>query len=183
MARLGKDRNPYRAGFLQFVGVAESGEQALALYSEAAEYFYGRCLHIDPRFAGPPGYATEATQRAGMQSQVSKAASYTEKFKDRPSDMRTLVDAGYVIIGSPDEVAQQLREVAVNLNVGNLMLLLQFGNMNKQTAKYNTKLFAEQVAPKMSGLFDEWEHRWWPSPMDAGTRADVPAWTPPLAAE
>jgi hypothetical protein len=118
-----------------------------------------------------------------MQSQVSKAASYTEKFKDRPSDMRTLVDAGYVIIGSPDEVAQQLREVAVNLNVGNLMLLLQFGNMDKQTAKYNTKLFAEQVAPKMRGLFDEWEHRWWPSPMDADTRADVPAWTPPLAAE
>ena len=183
MARLGKDRNPYRAGFLQFVGVAENREQAFALYSEAAEYFYGRCLHIDPRFAGPPGYATEATQRAGMQSQVSKAASYTEKFKDRPSDMQTLVDAGYVIIGSPDEVAQQLWEVAVNLNVGNLMLLLQFGNMDKQTAKYNTKLFAERVAPKMRGLFDEWEHRWWPSPMDTDTRADVPAWTPPLAAE
>ena len=31
---------------------------------EPAEYFYGRCLHVDPRFAGPPGYATEATQRA-----------------------------------------------------------------------------------------------------------------------
>ena len=89
MARVGKDRNPYRAGFLQFVGVAENREQAFALYSEAAEYFYGRCLHIDPRFAGPPGYATEATQHAGMQSQVSKAASYTEKFKDRPSDMQT----------------------------------------------------------------------------------------------
>jgi hypothetical protein len=69
------------AGFLQFVGVTESWEQALTRYSEAAEYFYGRCLHIDPRFAGPPGYATEAMQRAGMQSQVSKAASYTEKFK------------------------------------------------------------------------------------------------------
>ena len=79
--------------------------------------------------------------------------------------------------------AKQLREVAVNLNVGNLMLLLQFGNMDKQTAKYNTKLFAEQVAPKMRGLFDEWEHRWWPSPMDTGTRANVPAWTPRLAAE
>ncbi len=61
-------------------------------------------------------------------------------------------------------MAQQLREVAVNLNVGNLMLLLQFGNMDKPTANiYNTKLFAEQVAPKMRGLFDEWDHRWWPS--------------------
>ena len=66
MDRLGKDRNPYRAGFLQFVGVAESREQAMELYREPAEYFYGRCLHIDPRLAGPPGYTTEATQRAGI---------------------------------------------------------------------------------------------------------------------
>ena len=51
MERLGKDRNPYRAGFLQFVGVAESREEALELYREPAEYFYGRCLHVDARFA------------------------------------------------------------------------------------------------------------------------------------
>ena len=82
MARPAEDRNPDRAGCLQFVGVAENRERALELYSEAAEYFYGRCLPIDPRFAGPPGYATEATQRAGMQSQVSKAASYTNERKD-----------------------------------------------------------------------------------------------------
>jgi hypothetical protein len=52
MKRLGKDRNPYRAGFLQFVGVAETRVEAYRLYREPAEYFYGRCLHIDPRFAG-----------------------------------------------------------------------------------------------------------------------------------
>jgi alkanesulfonate monooxygenase SsuD/methylene tetrahydromethanopterin reductase-like flavin-dependent oxidoreductase (luciferase family) len=45
MDRLGKDRNPYRAGFLQFVGVAETRQQALRTVREAAEYFYGRCLH------------------------------------------------------------------------------------------------------------------------------------------
>jgi alkanesulfonate monooxygenase SsuD/methylene tetrahydromethanopterin reductase-like flavin-dependent oxidoreductase (luciferase family) len=183
MSRLGKDRNPNRAGFLQFVGVAETREKALELYSEAAEYFYGRCLHIDPRFAGPPGYSTEATQRAGMQSQVLKAASYSEKFKARPTEMKDLVEAGYVIIGSPDEVAEQLREVAVNLNVGNLMLLLQFGNMSKAVSKYNTKLFAEQVAPKLKGLFSEWDHRWWPRPMESAQRAEIPAFTPGLAAE
>ncbi len=53
MDKLGKDRNPYRAGFLQFVGVAESRSEAMERYAEAAEYFYGRCLHIDPRFADP----------------------------------------------------------------------------------------------------------------------------------
>ena len=132
MARLGKDRNPYRAGFLQFVGVGESRQHAMDLYGDAAEYFYGNCLHIDPRFAAPPGYSTEATQRMGLQSQVAKAASYSDKFNKLAREMDAIVDLGYVIIGSPDEVVEQLREVAVNLNVGNLMLLLQFGNMSKE---------------------------------------------------
>ena len=37
------------------------------------------------------------------------------------------------------------REVAINMNVGHLMLLLQYGNMSKELCKYNTKLFAEKV--------------------------------------
>ena len=153
MAKLGKDRNPYRAGFLQFVGVGESRQHAMDLYGEAAEYFYGNCLHIDPRFAAPPGYTTEATQRVGLQSQVAKAASYSDKFNKLAREMDAIVENGYVIIGSPDEVAEQLREVAVNLNVGNLMLLLQFGNMSKELTKYNSRLFAEQVMPKLKPLF------------------------------
>ena len=83
MDRLGKDRNPYRAGFAQTVAVAESREQALEMYGEAAEYFFGRCLHIDPRFAAPPGYSTEATIRFGLTSQVSAAAAKSVATADR----------------------------------------------------------------------------------------------------
>ena len=94
-----------------------------------------------------------------------------------------IVDQGYVIIGSPDEVVEQLREVATNLNVGNLMLLLQFGNMSKDLTRYNTKLFAEKVMPQMKDLFSEWEDRWWPRPMERKLRAEVPAFSPHAAAE
>src|SRR6204780_836092 len=38
MDRLGKPRNPYQAGFLQFIGVGESRQHAFDLYAEAAEY-------------------------------------------------------------------------------------------------------------------------------------------------
>jgi alkanesulfonate monooxygenase SsuD/methylene tetrahydromethanopterin reductase-like flavin-dependent oxidoreductase (luciferase family) len=187
MKRLGKDRNPYRAGFLQFVGVAETREEAYRLYREPAEYFYGRCLHIDPRFAGPPGYTTEATQRRGAQSQVAQAAQlsrYESKFQMLAREMDAIVERGYVIIGSPDEVAAQLREVAKNLNVGHLMMLLQFGNMGKDLAKYNTQLFAEQVMPQLRDVFADWEDRWWPQPMDRGARAPLLGFKPAaLAAE
>ena len=149
------------------------------LYGDAAEYFYGNCLHIDPRFAAPPGYATEPTQRMGMLSQVSAAAA---KSKARPGDMQELVDSGYLVIGTPDEVAEQIDELSTNLHVGNLMLLIQFGNMSKELTKYNTRLFAEQVMPKVKDLFGDWEDKWWPKPLARGQRASVPAFRPQLAA-
>jgi alkanesulfonate monooxygenase SsuD/methylene tetrahydromethanopterin reductase-like flavin-dependent oxidoreductase (luciferase family) len=185
MDRLGKDRNPYQAGFLQFVGVAESREEAYKLYREPAEYFYGRCLHIDPRFAGPPGYTTEETQRRGIQGQVQQAAQqsqrYETKFQTLAREMDAIIDKGYVIIGSPNEVAAQLKEVAHSLNVGHLMLLLQFGNMSKELATYNTGLFAEKVLPQLRDVFGEWEDRWWPRPMNSGERAAVPSFAPASA--
>src|SRR5690242_13360629 len=177
MKRLGKEPNPYHAGFLQTVGVAETREEAYRLYREPAEYFYGRCLHIDARFANPPGYTSEGTMRAGVQGMVSRAAAasappkYADKFQMLAREMDGIVERGYVIIGSPDEVVEQLTEVATSLNVGHLMMLLQFGSMGKELAKYNTKLFAEKVLPKVRPLFSEWEDKWWPAPMSEAERA------------
>ncbi|MFN3743774.1 MAG: LLM class flavin-dependent oxidoreductase [Hyphomicrobiaceae bacterium] len=211
MDRLGKDRNPYRAGFLQFVGVAESRAEAMERYAEAAEYFYGRCLHVDPRFASPPGYNTEATMRAGLESQVRRAAEEamraqsesTQPGHNKPKDqlagvttgttagtrfnmvarnMEDIVERGYVIVGSPKDVSEQLEHVAKTLNVGHFMLLLQYGNMSKELTKYNTKLFADQVMPKLKPLFSEWEDKWWPKPMDKAARAALPPFRP-MAAE
>ena len=123
------------------------------------------------------------TKRAGLQSQVGRAATDRARAGARATQMEDIVDRGYVIVGSPDEVVEQLTEVATALNVGHLMLLLQFGNMGKELAKYNTKLFAEKVMPRLQPLFAEWEDRWWPQPMEAAQRADVPAFVPGLAAE
>ena len=174
MKRLGKEPNPYRAGFLQFVGVAETEAEAYELYREPAEYFYGRCLHIDPRFAAPPGYTTEATQRAGIQSQVASAALQNRKALQVSKSARefdAILDNGYVIIGTPDQVAEKLRHVIHDLRFGQLMLLLQFGNMDKQLAKYNSRLYAEQVMPQLQDVWSEWENHWWPTPMAAADRA------------
>jgi hypothetical protein len=55
--------------------------------------------------------------------------------------------------------------------------------MNKDLAKFNTKLFAEKVMPRLQPLFSEWEDKWWPTPMATAQRAEVPAFVPGLAAE
>lgn len=179
MKRIGKDRNPYRAGFLQFVGVAETEKEAYDLYREPAEYFYGRCLHVDPRFATPPGYTTEATQRAGIEGQIGRVAREQKTniaVSKSAREYDAILDNGYVITGTPDQVAERLRAIAKEMNVGHLMMLLQFGNMSKQLTQYNPRLFAEKVMPQLRDLFDdEWEDHWWPNPMADEDRAKVSA--------
>ena len=150
---------------------------------------------VDARFAGPPGYVTEATQRAGIESQVKMAAegraaggpstnaSSATKMQSLARDMKSIVENGYVIVGSPDDVVEQLRELATTLNIGQLMLLMQFGNLSSETTKYNTRLFAEKVMPKLRPMFAEWENRWWPKPMEKRQRASLPAFMPATAAE
>ncbi|HWC89085.1 MAG TPA: hypothetical protein VG433_05510 [Pirellulales bacterium] len=115
---------------------------------------------------------------------AAQASRYESKFQMLAREMDAIVDKGYVIIGSPDEVAAQLRRVATDLNVGHLMLLLQFGNMSKDVAQYNTRLFAEKVMPQIADVFAEWEDRWWPQPMPEAARASLAPFQPgAIAAE
>lgn len=167
MDRLGKDRNPYRVGFLQMVGVAETSLEAERLYKEPAEFFYRNCLHIDSRFVGPPGYATEATIRAKSKSQLEKVARSKGALGigGVAREWDGIRRNGYVVAGDPDQVAASIRELATELNVGHLMVLLQFGNMNHELANYNIRLFAEKVLPQVRDLFGGWEDRWWPRPV------------------
>ena len=175
MERLGKEKNPYQASFLQFIGVAESRQQALDLYAEAGEYLYGTCLYHDPRFASAPGYLTEESQRLGYKSQVQ--ANAARQASVSKMNIETILDNGYMVIGTPEEVTEQLMQAAKDLHVGHMMTLLQYGNLNTESTRYNTKLFAEKVMPKLRPLFSEWEDHWWPKPLDRAHRAV------PLAAE
>jgi alkanesulfonate monooxygenase SsuD/methylene tetrahydromethanopterin reductase-like flavin-dependent oxidoreductase (luciferase family) len=173
-ARLGKDDNPHKAGFLQFVAVAETDAQAERDYAEHAEYFYNRCLHIAPQFVDPPGYRTMRTVKAGITQQFTnraQAAAATGgqlKWKD-------FVEQGYILAGSPESVRQQLEEAAKALRVGHMMVLLQFGSMPPELVRKNTELFAREVMPGARQLFAEYEDHHWIHPLSDGQRAEPQA--------
>ena len=120
-----RTRNPFRAGFLQFVGVAETREEALELYREPAEYFFNRCLHVDARWANPARLLERGddARARGLAGARRREQGHRRASRSARRRFEEIVDKGYVIIGSPDEVAEKLREVAVNMNVGQLMLL------------------------------------------------------------
>lgn len=170
--KAGKEPNPYRMGFIQFIGVADTDAEAERLYSDAALYFYNRCLHVHPGFGVAPGYSSIKTIRKGVRSMAATAASQKEF---SAMTWKDIVDKGYMVAGSVDTVVEQLSAMADDLNVGHLMTLLQFGNMNRETVTYNTTKFAEEVIPKLRHKFDNWPDHWWPKDVlaDPARPADV----------
>ncbi len=163
VAEQGKEMNPYRAGFLQFVAVAEDDAQAEELYGEAAEYFFERCMHVYRGFAEAPGYRSLRSLQAGLATAIGQPRSIVGA---QPRKWKDYLDDGTIIAGSPKHVEEQIRDLSDQLRIGHLMTLLQFGNMNKETTMYNTKMFAERVLPNLQGLWGEWEDKWWIKPME-----------------
>ena len=154
------DPNPYRVGFLQLVGVAETDAEAEKLYAPHADYFYNRCLHVYEGFADAPGYRTIPTLRRGFKAQFGAAAAKAR------ADLtwKDFVEQGYVIGGSPSTVREQLSEAMKTMRVGHLMVLCHFGNMPLELTKRNTELFAKEIMPHMKQMWGDYEDRWWPEP-------------------
>ena len=161
MERLGMDDNPFRAGFLQLVCVAETDEKAKELYAEHVEYFYQKCLHVYEGFSEAPGYRTIRTIKTGATRQVGAAATKARQ----ALTWDDMVEEGYVIAGSPKTVTEGMQKAIEGLRVGHMMVLQQIGSMPKDLTMKNTEMFAEQVMPHLKGMWSEYEDRWWPQPL------------------
>jgi alkanesulfonate monooxygenase SsuD/methylene tetrahydromethanopterin reductase-like flavin-dependent oxidoreductase (luciferase family) len=167
----GREPNPYRAGFLQLIAVADTDEQAEAKYARHVEYFYQKCLHLPPHWLSP----------AGNQDYRSLVASLANPVR-RIDDMKSLrygdfVERGYVIAGSPATVRDRLREEVVKeLRVGNLMVLLQIGSMPHELALENIDIFARNVLPEFRDEWndDGWVNYWWPEQLRDRVSESVP---------
>jgi alkanesulfonate monooxygenase SsuD/methylene tetrahydromethanopterin reductase-like flavin-dependent oxidoreductase (luciferase family) len=183
----GKEVNPFQGGFAQFIAVADTEKEAWDLYREPAEYFFNTCLHVYAGYADPPGYKTPNTVRAGVEGMVERAAreatARAEANKAAPSGIASkyrlsfeeMVEKGYIILGDPTQVAEQVNELCTTMNVGHLMTFNHFGNMSKELVRYNTEMYATKVIPEVSGLFeDEFEDKWWPKPMAQPAKRSVP---------
>ncbi|MBI2963836.1 MAG: LLM class flavin-dependent oxidoreductase [Deltaproteobacteria bacterium] len=161
--RVGRDRNPFRAGYLQLVAISDTDAQAEADYADAAAYFYHRCLHVPDYFFAAPGYVTPESKQAA-QTPFSTDSLQSLRWKD-------MVDEGYIIAGSPATVRERLREIVRELNVGHLIVLCQFGNLSRETTLRNTDLYAREVMPHLKDLWSEWTDRWSPQPLARPPRA------------
>jgi alkanesulfonate monooxygenase SsuD/methylene tetrahydromethanopterin reductase-like flavin-dependent oxidoreductase (luciferase family) len=162
VASKGRDDNPYRLSFLQLIGVAETDAEAEALYGPHAEYFFHKLHYTPPHYQQIPGcleypalvQALHHNPRAAIKAHELKARDFFER--------------GFVIVGSPKTVREQLMEGMKRLRVGHLLALLHFGSMPTDLCKQNIALFAREVLPHLAPLWDDrYEDRWWPQRLRA----------------
>lgn len=166
--------NPYDAGFLQLVCVAENEQQLQDKWAEHAEYFYNKMLHTYEGFSDAPGYRSLETIKAGLLAQT------ISRFGRPSSDSKTFDDlrnAGNIVAGTPSQVTEQLEQIIKDLRVGHLMILNQFGSAPHELAKENIKLTAEKVLPNLRHLWSEYEDRWWPQNAISRDKPAAPAAT------
>lgn len=169
----GKDNSPYRAGFAQTIIVAESDAEAERDYRQHIDYFYNRCLHVYPGFADAPGYRTIKTLKANVTSQMTRSA--VGEVSKMSWDQ--LVNDGYVIAGSPDTVVDKMKELITTLRVGNIFCLIHVGDMPQDKCMRSTKLFAEEVMPRLRDMWPEYadDDRFWVHPIDHTPRSSAAA--------
>lgn len=169
---MGADKSPYRAGFAQTICVAETDEEAKELYGEHVNYFFNRCLHIYPGYADAPGYRTIKTIKKGALSQFTRASLDTLG----KLSWEELVADGHIIAGSPETVVRQMKELITGLKVGNIFCLLHIGNMTNEKTRLSSRLFAEEVMPKLQNMWPEWadDERFWIHPLEDRIKPSVP---------
>lgn len=162
-AALGKDGNPYRAGMLQLIGVAETDAQAEEQFAAHIENFYHVLLHTPPHhFQLLPGSTSYSSLEAVLTSDVVPYKDFTKDLKLLTA--KDMIEKGFVVVGSPSTVRERLEAMSRKLNIGHLMAVLQFGSMPHELAMENIGLFGREVLPHLQRLWNDegWEHHWWP---------------------
>jgi alkanesulfonate monooxygenase SsuD/methylene tetrahydromethanopterin reductase-like flavin-dependent oxidoreductase (luciferase family) len=169
VARLGRDANPYRLGFLQLIGVAETDAAAEA-YAPHVEYFFHKLLYTPQYYQAIPGYMDHASLERALR------APLRQRFDLRDLKYKDFVERGFLIAGSPKTVRDQLLAGVKRLRIGHLLALLHFGSMPHPLCLQNIDLFCSEVLPHLEGLWDdEWEDRWWPERLRAARPSAVAA--------
>jgi alkanesulfonate monooxygenase SsuD/methylene tetrahydromethanopterin reductase-like flavin-dependent oxidoreductase (luciferase family) len=162
VAQKGRDDNPYRYSFLQLIGVAATDAEAEELYGEHAEYFFRKLLYTPSYYQQIPGCLEYPALVQALTNNPRGG------FNLREMRAKDFFNNGFVIVGSPKTVREQLMDGMKRLRVGHLLTLLHFGSMPTELCKANIELFSREVLPYLAPMWDDqYEDRWWPQRLRA----------------
>ncbi|MCL6636947.1 MAG: LLM class flavin-dependent oxidoreductase [Alicyclobacillus sp.] len=142
--RHGYEAQPDQMGWALPVYVAETDAQAQAEAKAPLEYLFNTVFKMPASVFFPPGYLTPQSMARVLANKRGLGTSYLT--------FETLLEKGYVLVGSTDTVRQQLAEYQKAFGFGNLLPMLQFGTLSHELAMKNITLFAREVMPHLRPL-------------------------------
>ena len=127
------------------VYVAETDEQAVAEATEHMEALFNKFLYLPFEQLFPPGYLS--------MSSYKRVAAHKRGIMGG-QDMEAMMEAGVIIVGSPDTVRRKIIECHEVLGFGTFVTLLHFGTLSAEHTEKSMRLFAEEVLPAIQPLSD-----------------------------
>jgi alkanesulfonate monooxygenase SsuD/methylene tetrahydromethanopterin reductase-like flavin-dependent oxidoreductase (luciferase family) len=120
--------------------VAETHEQAHKEARHHVEFLFHKALKQGLEIVLPPGYMSESSLR-GVLSGGPRKTFGQMSYDD-------LVEAGMVIVGSPESVTEQVHRLRGELGFGQIMALMCIGDTPHERVVRTMELFAREVAPE-----------------------------------
>jgi len=158
----GASTNPHRMAFTQIICCAESDRDAERDFYEGVKYFY-RNNPVPREFAGPPGYTSAESQRASLVRAGNASLEERRKASKGELGFWEYDELGYIIAGTPERVEQRVRELVVDLRIGQLITCMHVGNLPEAVAMKNTQLFGQEVIPKLRDIWADEPDHWTPA--------------------
>jgi alkanesulfonate monooxygenase SsuD/methylene tetrahydromethanopterin reductase-like flavin-dependent oxidoreductase (luciferase family) len=144
--REGYEAHPEQMGLLMPIYVGETDAQARAEFEQHFWYFKRKL--IPGLTLSPPGYTS-------VQSAIRIFGALEEKFIVGVESWEDLEAGSFAVVGSPDTVFEKLAGHLHDLGAGNLLGLLQLGDMPDEKVRGSMTRFAEQVIPRLRAEFPD----------------------------
>jgi alkanesulfonate monooxygenase SsuD/methylene tetrahydromethanopterin reductase-like flavin-dependent oxidoreductase (luciferase family) len=135
---LGYTASPAQLGWMVPTYLAETEARAMQAAEEHILWLFHKGLKMPQHYFFPPGYLSERSQLAVGGRKLFSEYSF-----------RDFVDEGWVLVGDPASVADQIKDRASRLGCGVFLGLFQIATMNHWETVRNIELFAREVMPKI----------------------------------
>jgi alkanesulfonate monooxygenase SsuD/methylene tetrahydromethanopterin reductase-like flavin-dependent oxidoreductase (luciferase family) len=112
-------------------------------------------LHQPTYQIAPPGYSDYNSLLNMLVSGKNLLQIGDLSIDLKPFKAKDMIEKEFVVVGSPATVRDKLAAMAKRLNVGHLMVALQFGSMPHGRAKKNIEMFGREVLPHLQDIWED----------------------------
>jgi alkanesulfonate monooxygenase SsuD/methylene tetrahydromethanopterin reductase-like flavin-dependent oxidoreductase (luciferase family) len=137
---------PEKFGSMVLCYVAPTADKARQMGEKLMWYF----TTMNPRQKGrlAPGYLSPSKSVDLLRGKLGSV---------RALGLDGMVDAGVILLGTPDTVINQIERLYETTGVGNMFLMMHAGEMTSNEVRDGMVLFSSEVMPAVSSLGEKWE--------------------------